>query len=274
MVSPLPCGNRTPPTTGACMFSYSARFARFDLRPRRGAPPDGRTRQPRHRADRGGHRRHRHHRDDRGNLRRLRRGSATSATGAAGAVVTAAGTTGTATAATGTGRLRHRDRGAPGTTGRTGPGAGRARGMLPGWRRPGVAACRVAGCRGRDAGPAGVASGARPAGPRRTGCCRPAAGAAGRAWVPRVRDAGPGRAAGLDGCRRGRRCGRSRGSRAAGARATGRAAGASGRRQGPRPWRARRCLRPSGPASRPACRRRTTPAADARRVLPPSRTPI
>jgi hypothetical protein len=39
IVSPLPCGNRTPPTTGACMFSYSARFARLDLRPRRGAPP-------------------------------------------------------------------------------------------------------------------------------------------------------------------------------------------------------------------------------------------
>ncbi|WP_077098475.1 translation initiation factor IF-2 [Mycobacterium terramassiliense] len=37
--APLPCGNRTPPTTGACMFSYSARFARLDLRPRRGAPP-------------------------------------------------------------------------------------------------------------------------------------------------------------------------------------------------------------------------------------------
>ncbi len=39
MVSPLPRGSRTPPTAGACMLSYSARFARFDLRPRRGAPP-------------------------------------------------------------------------------------------------------------------------------------------------------------------------------------------------------------------------------------------
>ena len=118
--------------------------------------------------------------------------------------------------------------------------------MLPGVAPAGVAACRAVGCRGRDAGPAGVASGARPAGPRRTGCCRPAAGAAGRAWVPRVRDAGPGRAAGLDGCRRGRRCGWSRGSRSG--RGQGDrlgAAGASGRRQGPRPWRARRCLRPS-----------------------------
>ena len=46
MVWPWPLGSLTPPTTeGACIDSYSCLFCRFDLRPRRGAPP-GRPKAP------------------------------------------------------------------------------------------------------------------------------------------------------------------------------------------------------------------------------------
>ena len=70
MVSPLPCGNRTPPTTGACMFSYSARFCPLRLAAALAARRrDDRTRLRHRRADRDGHRRHRRHRDDRGSRR-------------------------------------------------------------------------------------------------------------------------------------------------------------------------------------------------------------
>ena len=294
---------------GACMFSYSARFARFDLRPRAGraagttegaggtaaltgtataATATAGTTAETAAAGRGG------------------AATAAGATGAAAAVVTAAA------AATGT-TARHRgrrDRGRrrpgrgppPGRPAGTGPArrAGRG-GMLPGVAPPGRGpppGRGTAGTAGAGRGPCGTRGRrARPAGceengllPTRGGRGRPGLGAPGRVAG---RGAGPGAGAGPRlrpaRCRQVRRragagaAGARRGCRAgppvlaAGAAGFGAAGGAAGAGAGG-------CSGAAGLAGEPLpalavafCggglrRRRTTRAAGARRGPPPSTT--
>ena len=181
MVSPLPCGNRTPPTTGACIDSYSWRVLPLRLAATlRARHRDDRTHRPHRRADRDGHRRHR---PPPGRPRKPPPAGAAPPAAAAAATATAAVVT--ATAATGTtgataGAAHRRDAAAGAGTRPTWAAAGQ-----PGERRPDAGAycpatCRdaahpAAGRRDRAGDLADAESAGRPAAPRRTGCCRRAA---------------------------------------------------------------------------------------------------